>query len=88
MTFSALAEFGVRCWVREASRETAHEKQEIPRCFRRIQVASGTGPNSLFKPSLWKILRIPGLGAGAGAGARRGSVLKESSKPTSATWSV
>lgn len=66
MTFSALAEFGVRGWVREASRETAHEKQEIPRCFRRIQVASGTGPNSLFKPSLWKILRIPGLGTGAG----------------------
>lgn len=69
MTFSALAEFGVRCWVREASRETAHEKQEIPRCFRRIQVASGTGPNSLFKPSLWKILSVfPVWGRGRGRG--------------------
>lgn len=65
MTFSALVEFGVRGWVREASREAAHEKQEIPRCSRRIQVASGTGPNSLSRPSLWKIVRIPGLGAGA-----------------------
>lgn len=67
MTFSALVEFGVR----EASREAAHEKQEIPRCSRRIQVASGTGPNSLSRPSLWKIVRIPGLGAGAGATLRQ-----------------
>lgn len=81
MTFSALAELGIRGWVRVASREAAHEKQEISRCSRRIQVASNTVPNSLSKPSLWKIVRIPGLGVGA----RTGSVLKKSSKPTSAT---